>query len=484
MAERDEIDRVRLERHLDHECKKRGITRRDLLKGGAGMAAAIGLGGLFAACGGDDEAAPAPATVTPPAEGEPPAVSDSPQTIRVLGLGVGEIGGVIDTAFNAATGHTVTFELTDSVTMVQKALTQPESFDIFAGYHYQYDQIWAEGSFQSIDRTRIPEWENISNIYKFGKREAGDANCTTGQGDAPFRLLYTDSTPAPGNIVQWGADDGSGADGEEPPGVTGVPNYFNMDSMGYNSDEIPLEPNELSWAELFNTQHQGRVAIVADPGIGFPDAALAAEAAGLMTFADKGDMTREEIDALIKIMLELKSAGQFRAFWVDFNESVNLMQSGEVVIESMWSPAVALLQSSGFPVRYAAPIEGFRGWSGGHAIAAHLTDPAKLQGAYDYINWWLSGEPGAVVMRQGYYSPVQENTKNFSEPFEYEFWIEGQPASDVIPDPFGGDTLGIPVGSVRDGGSFVDRACNYAVWNSYFTESEYQVERWQEVIAA
>jgi hypothetical protein len=42
----------------------------------------------------------------------------------------------------------------------------------------------------------------------------------------------------------------------------------------------------------------------------------------------------------MKILTEAKKAGQFRAFWKDFNESVNLMASGETVIQSMWSPAV------------------------------------------------------------------------------------------------------------------------------------------------
>ena len=54
------------------------------------------------------------------------------------------------------------------------------------------------------------------------------------------------------------------------------------------------------------------------------------------------------------------------------------MPSGEVVIESMWSPAVALLVGAGHHVRYAAPPEGFRGWAGGHAIShvAERSEPA------------------------------------------------------------------------------------------------------------
>ena len=79
-----------------------------------------------------------------------------------------------------------------------------------------------------------------------------------------------------------------------------------------------------------------------------------------MKFKDIGNMTKPEIDGLIKLLISYKKKGQFRAFWSTFNESVNLMSSKEVVIESMWSPAVALLAAQGVPVRYAVS-------AGGHA---------------------------------------------------------------------------------------------------------------------
>ena len=53
----------------------------------------------------------------------------------------------------------------------------------------------------------------------------------------------------------------------------------------------------------------------------------------------------------MKIMTEAKKSGQFRAFWSDFNESVNLMASGETVIQSMWSPAVTRCARRASPAR-------------------------------------------------------------------------------------------------------------------------------------
>ena len=59
---------------------------------------------------------------------------------------------------------------------------------------------------------------------------------------------------------------------------------------------------------------------------------MVVEAMGEYKYPDKGNMTKAEIDRTMKVLTEAKKAGQFRAFWKDFNESVNLMASGETVI--------------------------------------------------------------------------------------------------------------------------------------------------------
>ena len=164
-----------------------------------------------------------------------------------------------------------------------------------------------------------------------------------------------------------------------------------------------------------------------------------------------GNMTKPEIDRIVKLMIKYKKKGQFRAYWANFNESVNLMASKEVVIESMWSPAVALLVAQGVNVRYAAPPEGFRGWCGSQGISANVKDPAKLQACYDYLNWMYDGFLGAAIMRQGYYIGNGGTLRNWiakngkTQPFagqpftvdEYDFWYGGKPASRDLPGHHG-----------------------------------------------
>ena len=79
-----------------------------------------------------------------------------------------------------------------------------------------------------------------------------------------------------------------------------------------------------------------------------------AKSMGKIKYADKGNMTKAEIDKTIDFLIEAKKDGQFRAFWKTFDESVNLMASGEVVIQSMWSPAVAAVRAKGIAVQLPA----------------------------------------------------------------------------------------------------------------------------------
>ena len=116
--------------------------------------------------------------------------------------------------------------------------------------------------------------------------------------------------------------------------------------------------------------------------------AMVVESMGEYTYPDKGNMTKEEIDLTLGIFTEAKKNGQFRAFWKSFDESVNLMASGEVVIQSMWSPRSQPSNRKGIPCVYQPLEEGYRSWGGGIGLSAALTG-LELDAAYEYINWYL-----------------------------------------------------------------------------------------------
>ena len=119
---------------------------------------------------------------------------------------------------------------------------------------------------------------------------------------------------------------------------------------------------------------------------------------GEYNYPDKGNMTKPEIDRTMKVLTEAKKSGQFRAFWKDFNESVNLMASGETVIQSMWSPAVTAVKSKGIPCVYQPLAEGYRAWAAGFALSKSIKGTPKADLAYEFVNWFLDGWAGAYLI--------------------------------------------------------------------------------------
>jgi len=61
------------------------------------------------------------------------------------------------------------------------------------------------------------------------------------------------------------------------------------------------------------------------------------------------------------------------------------MSSGEVVLQSMWSPAVTAVQSKEIECVYAPLKEGYRGWGGGVGLSKNL-EGIQLDAAYEYLN--------------------------------------------------------------------------------------------------
>jgi putative spermidine/putrescine transport system substrate-binding protein len=470
------------------EERRRGMTRRDLLvRGGAGAAAISGVGAL---------AGPAAAKLQ----------SSRVTTLTMISLGVEWPTGAQAQA-EKDLGVKFNIQLMGTNAQVQKSITAPDSFDIGGLYNYQMFPIWPTGNFQPVDRLKIKAWNDFYPIFTKGKVLVNSKSCTPGQGDAPFRTLFLDPTHSTGlpltkegpksnkQIVQWWNEATNRPNGgkPQPRWILGPPAHFNMDSMGYNGDVIKKAPTQVHWGELLNPAWKGRVALLNDPGIALEDAGNAVKSLGIMTFGDLGNMTKPEIDRLIKVLITYKKKGQFRAFWNTFNESVNLMASKEVVIESMWSPAVALLIAQGVNVRYAKPPEGMRGWCSCQAIPKHVTG-AQLSAVYNYLNWMYDGFLGALIMRQGYYIAngkkllgwINSKGSTGAPPFtstEYDFWYNGKPAPQDLPGITGhvGD---IKKGQTRDGGSFLVRSCNYSSWNSFFAQNVYQVKRFNDFLSA
>jgi putative spermidine/putrescine transport system substrate-binding protein len=431
------------------------FTRRKLIQTGLAAGAFLTATRCAAPKGTPNNPAPGPEVNTN-------SIKDI--TLRFIGTGVSQINEVRDKA-QEDLGFKLEMKALSTEENNQIAITQPGQYDIFDGEYFSLPLVIPSGNLQAVDVKKITQFDKIVPFFTQGKFEGMPVEQS--QGTAPFKVMYLtgpdskEFSPTPTDFA------------------TLIPFQYNADTLGYRPDIVGR--NIESWGELFNEEFKGKTSILDIPQIGIMDAAMVAESLGLITFGDKGNMTKAEIDKITDILKEQKKKGQFRAFWKTFDESVNLMSSGEVILQSMWSPAVTAVKAKGLQCVYAPLKEGYRGWGGGVGLSKNLQGPA-LDAAYEYLNWMLSGWLGAFLGRQGYYSAAPETARTVMTPEEWDFWYEGKPAAVDMVDPFG-KTLE-KQGAVRDGGSFKDRFGNIVCWNSTMAENTYLVQKWNEFIAS
>ncbi len=386
-------------------------------------------------------------------------------TLRLIGTGAAQINDIKVKA-EKDLGFKIQMRALSTAENVQIAITQPKQYDIFDGEYFSLPLIIPSGNLQPIEIKRIKEFDKVTPIFTTGELYPG-AKVNTSQGTAPRKVMFLkgkDSNELATEPTNW---------------ATMIPFQYNADTLGVRPDLVSRKIE--SWAELFNPEFKGKTSLLDIPSIGVMDAAMVIEAMGLMKFGDKGNMTKEELNKVTAILIEQKQAGQFRAFWKTFDESVNFMSSGEVVLQSMWSPAVTAVKARGLPCVYAPLKEGYRGWGGGLGLSKNLSG-IKLDAAYEYLNWMLDGWVGGFLSRQGYYSAAPENARKYMKPEEWDFWYEGKTAAIDMIDPFGKKIES--KGAVRDGGSFTERMGNVVCWNSFMQQQVYLVYKWTEFVVA
>ena len=363
-------------------------------------------------------------------------------------------------------GFTVQMQASENADLLNRFLSQSSAIDCADISLVYMRYLIGRNVLQAIPLSKFKYLDQT--IPLFTKGEYPDGRKAPQQGITPTMILY--ATDATGQKVTGGTPTDF---------VTGIPTITNGDTLGIRPDLVgrPIS----SWADVLSADFKGKAAIQDNPTIGIIDVAMALEARGDIKYSNKGNMTKEEIDKTVKTMMDIKQSGQFRSFWTSFDQSVNLMASGEVVIQSMWSPAVAAVRSRGIPCTFQPLKEGYRGW--GYTLGAmkHL-DGLKLDCFYEYMNWYTSGFQGSFIARQGYYSAQPENVRAHLSPAEYAYWFEGKPAESDILSPFG-KTME-KAGKIRDGGALWERLGNIAVWNSVMDEDRYVTRRWNEFITS
>lgn len=388
-----------------------------------------------------------------------PAVHAGPVRLRVLGTSVSLLEPIRARAA-ADLGIELEYVIHDGTTSQRIAALEPEAFDVYDQWFHNVDLIWPTRSIQPIDLARIARWDEINALPKRGRLSEELPRATGGN---PADRLY----------VQHDGELGAYETGR----ISMLPTVHNADSFAHLLPRDQLEP--LSWAALLDEANAGAVALQSDPAIGALDAVLAVQAAGLCYFEDPGNLSVEEIDELVETLIRFKRAGHFHRFWATEAEAAELLTSGAANIASMWWQGFVRLRRSGVPVGMATPREGYRGWYGGLSLSRCL-EGRQLDAAYEYLNWWLSGYPGAVMTRNGAYMSNPASVRQYLSEAEWHYWYEGKPAGEDLFDPYGERI--VREGEMHEGGGYEARMSRVIVWDSVMDEHNYLVRRWADLL--
>lgn len=423
----------------------RRLDRRELLHEGLKLGSAIGVAGLTGIT-----VFGAPGVSASPPTSDQEKQERSKTTVRTVGLGV----SVQDRFLRE-------FETKYGWKIEGTVGGYPEILPKFiAGGYKDYTMDEPNGqhalpllnakAIQPIPRGAVPQWEHARSLFTDPKDPGADP---AGSG-WPMVVTYTPDSYKAGSYDQFML----------------VPHYFGMDSIGFRRDVVGKEID--SYGYLYEPEYKGRTAIWNEAIISTGNAANYLTKAGKLQPKSRiANLAPDEVDIVIKFLIERKKDGQFRAIWQDYGQAVNLLATGEVVVIDAWSPIVADVQKQGKDAVYARVKEGYPGWFHGIAISSAVdADSPAYAAALDYIDFWLGGWPGAQIASQGYFSPsttceplLKEMRTTRKDMTDYEAWYEGK---------------NWPTGGLQD------RLANIGWWEEWPENADYYLKAWQDFLAA
>ena len=384
------------------------------------------------------------------------------RVLRVRGTAVTLLDQVREQAV-ADLQFDIEFESLDFLTCQRKAAMDPENYDVYEQCFHNLDIVWYWGALQPIDTQRIAEWDRIGDLAKTG---GISKYMWPGYGDAPVRKLYVQPD---GMLGQ-----------QQMRHISMLPTAHNVDSFGYDTRVFgDLGPEGASWSWLLDPRAKGRIALVDELSYWPFRCGLGRRSDGrseLRRYRQHDNRRDRSADGPVGTAA---SAGVLLRFVGDCRGCRGAVAPGS----GLGAKHVgAFLREPGCDVGFfaeASPREGYRAWHGGGSLSRHLSG-AKLDMAYDYLNWWLTGPAGAVMARQGYYMTVPERVREALSPEEWKYWYEGAPAGCDLSGP-SGKTV-VKAGARRAGGSYRERISRISVWNTVMDEYNYAARAWNRFI--
>jgi putative spermidine/putrescine transport system substrate-binding protein len=434
--------------HLSYEemSRQRALaesryTRRTMLRGGlkaaGGLAATGVLGSVLAACGSSDSGGAATGGTAAGRGG----------TVREIGLSLTEDPRIFGPA-QKELGITIegkSDNLGNQITFWQQNYRQ---FDID---QLNFNQLGAiQDTIRTIPTSEISAWNDQVMPLFLRPGEPG-YNERSGW---PIAGIYTRAAVESRRYDEFQA----------------VPTWFGFDAFGYLDGEAKGDLK--SYGAIFDPANKGHATLLNEPITTVMKVATYLEGSRQADFRGPiNNLTKDDLAIVFRFLGARKADGQFRLFWSDFGQLVDLLTAGEVWIGDFWASAVAAAAEGGARAVFVNdPAEGSNGWIQGCAVSKEAGD---YDAAIRYIDWSLErGVVGSILGTQGYYSPRPDSTELLlaeqdapsGDGSAWDYWYEG-----AVPD---------------ERPSLDERLKHVADWQAYPDEFQEYSRLWTEFTAA
>jgi len=363
-------------------------------------------------------------------------------------------------------GFKVTMQNLDTSAAINRFITQPNTVDIPDLEGWQAKLAAKRGVIQGISVKKVKEFDNFLPIFTKGEL---DGQKIPRQGISPYEAMY---------IEKAGLDRPSRR--RHRNGRRSCRRSTTRTSIGYRPDLVDHPVTE--WKDLLDPKYKGKAAILDVPAIGIMDAALCFESAGLIKYGNKGNMTKEEIDFTINKLIELKKSRSLPRH-LDHIRSVRPIDGGrrshhsiDVVASGRRRPCQA------DPLRVRAGEQERRqgriSWLVQRPRPDEAPDGQKARRRLRVHQLVLHRLARRVCQPLRLLQPGTLDSEKGNDADGVGVLVRRQARAGGIKDPYGVSME--KAGTVRDGGSFLDRVKNISCWNTLMDEAAFMNKRWND----
>ena len=246
----------------------------------------------------------------------------------------------------------------------------------------QEDLLFESESIVTLDTSRIKNWKNLIPQYNEGN---------------------------------FAADTIRNKNGE----IVAVPYISNADSLAYNKAKVGADID--SWDALFDSQFKGYVSLQNEPGPTLSTTALYLKETGKQDIINPSDLSKSELKGVCEFLIDKKKKGQFKTFWKNFGNGVDLLVSEQVLVSSCWEPIAVIASKKGADIHYGTMKEGHQTWNNVWMLTKGGKDRGQEDNFYKLMDLYLSPWFGARTLSMFGFTPQMIGVHDYIKTNPSEF---------------------------------------------------------------